>query len=162
MGRLKEQLLSLPGLEPHPRGYAFERFLKSLFDAFGLEARDPFRITGEQIDGSFLLSNEVYLLEAKWQAKPCAAADLHDFQGKIAEKAAWTRGLFISNSGFTEEGLTAFGRGKSVICMDGYDLYEIVTRDISLTEVLHGKVRRAAETGALFVRVRNLFPPQTS
>jgi hypothetical protein len=161
IGRLKEQLLSLPGLEPHPRGYAFERFLKSLFDAFGLEARDPFRITGEQIDGSFLLSNEVYLLEAKWQAKPCAAADLHGFQGKIAEKAAWTRGLFISNSGFTEEGLNAFGRGKSVICMDGYDLYEIVTRDISLTEVLHRKVRRAAETGALFVRVRDLFPART-
>jgi hypothetical protein len=116
--RLKQELFSLPSLEPQPRGYAFERFLKSLFDAFGLEARDPFRVKGEQIDGSFLLANEIYLLEAKWQTKACDASDLRSFQGKIEEKAAWTRGLFISNSGFTEEGLAAFGRGKRVVCMD--------------------------------------------
>lgn len=155
--KLKADLFLLPSLDPHPRGFAFEKFLKALFDAFGLEARDPFRITGEQIDGSFLLSNETYLLEAKWQTSPCDAGDLHVFHGKIEQKAAWTRGLFISNSGFSEEGLKAFGRGKRVICMDGYDLYEILTRDLNLTEVLHRKVRRAAETGAFFVRVRDLF-----
>lgn len=156
--RLKQELFALPSLEPQPRGYAFERFLKALFDTFGLEARDPFRIKGEQIDGSFLLANEIYLLEAKWQSKPCDASDLRNFQGKIEEKTAWTRGLFISNSGFTEEGLTAFGRGKRVVCMDGYDLYEILTRDLSLPDVLHQKVRRAGESGELFVRARSLFP----
>jgi Restriction endonuclease len=158
INKLKEDLFLLPSLDPRPRGFAFEKFLKALFDAFGLEARDPFRITGEQIDGSFLLSNETYLLEAKWQTPPCGAADLHVFHGKIEQKAAWTRGLFISNSGFSEDGLEAFGRGKRVICMDGYDLYELLTRDLNLTEVLHRKVRRAAETGAFFVRVRDLFP----
>ena len=157
ISELKEELFLLPSLDPRPRGFAFEKFLKALFDAFGLEARDPFRITGEQIDGSFLLSNETYLLEAKWQTPPCDAADLHVFHGKIEQKAAWTRGLFISNSGFSEEGLKAFGRGKRVICMDGYDLYELLTRGLNLTEVLDRKVRRAAETGAFFVRVRDLF-----
>jgi hypothetical protein len=47
------ELQDLSRLEPHPRGYAFESFLKRLFDKFGLEARDPFRLQGEQIDGSF-------------------------------------------------------------------------------------------------------------
>jgi hypothetical protein len=157
-GELKSQLLALPSLQPQPRGYAFETFLKIFFDAHGLEARDPFRLRGEQIDGSFLLSTQVYLLEAKWQDAACGVDVLHTFHGKIEQKAAWTRGLFISDSGFSPDGLAAFGRGKRVICMDGFDLYEVVTRDLSLAEVLDRKVRHAAETGVIFARVRDLFP----
>ena len=68
-----------------------------------------------------------------------------------------TRGLFVSNSGFTDDGLAAFGKGKRVICMDGYDLYETLDREIPLNHVLDAKVRRAAETGSPFIRVRDLF-----
>jgi hypothetical protein len=157
-GELKSQLFALPSLQPQPRGYAFEKFLKALFDAHGLEARDPFRLRGEQIDGSFLLSTQVYLLEAKWQEAACGVDVLHTFHGKIEQKAAWTRGLFISDSGFSLDGVAAFGRGKRVICMDGFDLYEVVTRNLSLAEVLDHKVRHAAETGVIFARVRDLFP----
>ena len=49
-------------------------------------------------------------------------------------------------------------RGKRVICMDGLDLYEMLDREIPFTQVLERKVRRAAETGSPFVRVRDLFP----
>jgi hypothetical protein len=42
--------------------------------------------------------------------------------------------------------------------MDGLDLYEMLNREIPLTQVLERKVRRAAETGAPFMRVRDLFP----
>jgi restriction endonuclease Mrr len=85
-------------------------------------------------------------------------ADLHTFHGKLEQKAAWTRGLFVSNSGFTEDGLAAFGRGKRVICMDGLDLHDTMHREIPLNHVLDRKVRRAAETGSPFARVRDLFP----
>lgn len=156
--KFKNDLLDVGKLLPHARGYAFEAFLKNLFDAFQLAAREPFRVRGEQIDGSFELDNEVYLLEAKWHGHAIGVADLHTFHGKIEQKAAWTRGLFISNSGFTEEGLAAFGRGKRVVCMDGLDLYELLDREISLSQVLKVKVRRAAETGSPFVRVRDLYP----
>jgi hypothetical protein len=155
--KLRSDLIDLSRLDPHPRGYAFEKFLKSLFDAYGLEAREAFRLKGEQIDGSFQLSNHTYLLEAKWQNPPCGAEMLHAFHGKVEQKASWARGLFISNSGFTEDGLLAFGRGKSVVCMDGLDLYEMMDRGLALDNVLNKKVRHAAETGVLFVRVRDLF-----
>jgi hypothetical protein len=56
-----------------------------------------------------------YLLEAKWQNERTVAADIHSFQGKIGQKAAWTRGVFISHAGFTEDGLTASGRAKNII-----------------------------------------------
>lgn len=155
--QLKTELISISNLAPQARGYAFEKFLKQFFDVYGLAAQEPFRLRGEQIDGSFQLASETYLVEAKWQAQATGVADLHTFHGKIEQKAAWTRGLFVSNSGFTDEGLVAFGRGKRVICMDGYDLYETLEREIPLNHVLERKVRRAAETGLPFVRVRDLF-----
>jgi hypothetical protein len=155
---IKTELLRVSALSAQARGFAFEGFLKGLFDAFGLAAQEPFRLRGEQIDGSFQLGSETYLLEAKWHGQPIGVADLHTFHGKIEQKAAWTRGLFVSNSGFSEDGLVAFGRGKRVICMDGLDLYEMLDRQIPLNQVLERKVRRAAETGMPFLRVRDLFP----
>ena len=155
---LRDQLIGLTQLAPQARGYAFETLLRDLFNVFGLEAREPFRLKGEQIDGSFVLQGEIYLVEAKWQAAPTGVADLHTFHGKLEQKAAWTRGLFVSNSGFTEDGLVAFGRGKRVICMDGLDLFETLSRELPLNHVMDRKVRRAAETGQPFARVRDLFP----
>jgi len=154
---LKKQLLAISELEPQPRGYAYERFLKHLFDKNGLSGRASFRIVGEQIDGSFELSAETYLLEAKWVARQCGADELRSFNGKVEEKAAWSRGLFISDGGFSADGIAAFGRGKRVICMDGLDLYEMLDRNLSFADVIARKVRRAAETGNPFVRLRELY-----
>jgi hypothetical protein len=64
--KLNSHLLEVSCLPPHERGFEFEKFLKSLFDAYGLSARASFRLVGEQIDGSFVMHNETYLLEAKW------------------------------------------------------------------------------------------------
>lgn len=159
---LKAELLQVRDLPPHQRGYAFEAFLKRIFDAAGLAAREPFRNTGEQIDGSFVLGDEVYLFEAKWHAGLTPAADLHVFHGKLDQKAAWARGLFVSFNGFTPEGLAAFGTGKRIICMDGRDIYDALEREIPLKSVLERKIRRAAETGNIHVPVQELFGFQTA
>lgn len=158
LAKLRDDVVQLTTMSPHPRGYAFETFLTSLFETYGLKPREAFRNRGEQIDGSFVLANETYLLEAKWQSPLIGAADLHAFQGKLDQKAAWARGFFISHSGFTEDGLAAFGRAKRVVCMDGLDLFEMLHRGLPFDHVLDRKVRRAAETGLPFSRVRDLFP----
>lgn len=155
---LQEDLLQVSTLEPQARGYAFETFLREAFNVFGLAAREPFRNRGEQIDGSFILGNETYLLEARWRALETGAANLRAFNGMVEEKAAWTRGLFVSYAGFSYDGLHAFGRAKRIICMDGLDLHDTLSREIPLSDVLERKVRRAAETGNPFVQVRDLFP----
>lgn len=71
--QLKADLLALHQLAPQARGYAFEKLLCDIFKVYGLEAREPFRLRGEQIDGSFQLLNETYLFEAKWQANKPAS-----------------------------------------------------------------------------------------
>ena len=155
--RLIARLIEITSLPPQKRGYEFEAFLKDLFDAYGLSARASFRLVGAQIDGSFVLHNETYLLEAKWQNAPSGVADLHTFEGKLREKASWSRGLFVSNSGFSSEGLQAFGRGKRIICMDGFDLSEMLRLKLPFAKIMEAKVRKAAETGSPFVPVRELF-----
>ena len=151
------RLRELWQMAPHPRGYAFEAYLKDLFNAFHLNARDPFTLVGEQIDGSFQLGHETYLLEAKWHQNKIGAAELNAFHGKIDQKAAWTRGLFISYVGFTNEGLSAFGRGRKIICLEGKDINDALQYRIHLDLVLEQKVRRAAETGEAFAPVSVLF-----
>ncbi|MEG3143758.1 restriction endonuclease [Sphingomonas sp. RT2P30] len=156
--RLNQALVAMTSLPPQPRGYAFEAFLKDAFALFNLAPREPFRNRGEQIDGSFQLGPHTYLLEAKWQSAPVGAEQLHAFHGKLQGKATWTRGLFVSHSGFSSDGLSAFGGGKSVICMDGLDLHDALARSIGLPDLIERKARAAAESGSPFVRVRDLFP----
>lgn len=149
------QLMEILKLAPQPRGYAFESFLNELFKEFGLEPRSPFRIIGEQIDGSIQLYGEIYLLEAKWCNKPIDNTDLLAFKGKVDEKSSWTRGLFISHSGFSQDALTAFSKGKatSIIGLSGEDIYYFLDNNIPLYEIIRKKVRIAAETGEFYTPV---------
>lgn len=144
-------------LEAQPRGYAFERFLKRLFDAWSLDARQAFKLVGEQIDGSFQLGEATVLLEAKWQNQPVDLQVLQGFQGRVEDRPTWTRGLFVSYGGFSSEALQRF-MTRRVILMDGLDLHEALARKLSLRQVISLKSRRASETGHAFVPVRDLFP----
>lgn len=155
---LATHLIEITKLDPQARGLRFEGFLNELFAGFGLAPRGAFRLVGEQIDGSFKLQGQTYLVEAKWHGPQIGFADLMTFSGKVAGKASWSRGLFVSNSGFTADGLEAFSRGRqtNLICADGLDLYEVLSRKVSLIDVLEEKARRAAETNRAFIAVRDL------
>jgi hypothetical protein len=158
LARLKTELVTIIGLAPRPRGYAFEKFLNELFDCFGLAPRGSFRLKGEQIDGSFQHEHQTYLVEAKWQDAQIGRAELAKLNETVTSKARWSRGLFVSYSGFSADGLAAFdsGRPTAIIAMDGLDLYEVLDRNLSLPDVLTAKARYAAETNRCHVPVRLL------
>ncbi len=144
--------------QPHQRGRSFEIWLNELFTAFYLSPKGAFRLKGEQIDGSFLLNNETYLVEAKWHSTKTGNADLHAFHGKLDQKISWARGVFISWAGFTKSGLDAWGRGKKVICVSGYDLVLMLKNNISFRMLMEEKIRRAAETGNLYIKIDEIYP----
>jgi len=127
---------------------------------FNLSPRGSFRLTGEQIDGSFHLGNATYLVEAKWQDAKIGNRELQSFAGTVRRKSSWARGLFVSYSGFTEEGLIAFGQGDAtrIICLDGLELWQIMNQKLDLADVLALKTRRAAETGKAYVPIREIYP----
>lgn len=154
--RLRIRLVAIRDLPPQQRGYDFERFLKDLFDAFRMSAREPFSLRGEQIDGTFELAGETYLVEAKWLNRKVGVAELGAFHSKLEQKAHWTRGLFISFGGYTDEGLHGFGRGRRLVAMDGRDLHDALLRGIAIDRLIWLKVRHAAETGEVFAPLDRL------
>lgn len=157
LSRAMNELLKMA---PQPRGFAFERFLNDAFSTFGLSPRGAFRLTGQQIDGSFHLTNETYLVEAKWQDERIGNRELQSFAGTVRTKSSWARGLYVSYSGFSDEGLIAFSQGDAtrIICIDGLELWNIFTHRLNLADVLSLKTRRAAETGRAHCPLRELYP----
>lgn len=156
---LEERFFALHEMsdQPHARGRHFETLLADLFNAWGMDARGGFTVVGEQIDGSFQLGSDTYLLEAKWHRAKTDANTLHGFQGKVSERPEWTRGLFVSFAGFTEVGLQAF-TARRIILADGMDIYEALARRLSIPDIIAAKIRHASECRNPFERVRNLFP----
>jgi hypothetical protein len=140
-------------------GLALERLLNDLFQLFDLEPRQPFRVTGEQIDGSFLLDYETYLVEARWVKEPVPEGDLLVFRGKVEGKSAFTRGAFISLSGFTAQAMDAITRGKqpNFFLVDGYDVTAVLEGQIALPALLRLKLRKLTEEGRVFVSVKDLL-----
>lgn len=134
---------------PQARGFAFEKYLFNLFDVNYLEPRSSFKLTGEQIDGSFILDNNIYLLEAKWTNNKISKGDLVIFNEKVSSKSGFTRGLFISFSGYTDEALETFSNGRTVniVLMTVQELAIALGRELDLTYILRCKVRALAEEG---------------
>ncbi len=130
-------------------GIQFETILNRFFELHELSPREPFRVTGEQIDGSFELDHEVYLIEAKWQQEPTSEADLLVFRGKIEGKSKYTRGVFVTINGLSQDAAEAITRGKQPIffVIDGYDITMLLEDDIHLTDFLRKRQRLLAEEG---------------
>ncbi|WP_207515378.1 hypothetical protein [Longitalea luteola] len=150
---LKADYLALPEMNAQARGFAFQRFLHRLFTAHHIITRSAFRLQGEEIDGSFDLGAQTWLLEAKWHSLPTPQSDLLVFNSKVEGKSTWARGIFISYTGFSADGLIAFRHGKrtSIIGMDGNDLLLILDGHISLDDAIKLKAMKAVENNDFFV-----------
>lgn len=134
-------------------GRRFEALLVNLFEAFGLKARGSFRVTGEEIDGSFELDHSVYLVEAKWLQKPVSHSELLVFHGKIGGKAPFTRGVFIALNDVSREARDGIRQGKqpAFFVMNGHDLMMVLSGAIGLVEFLRQRRRLLDEQGRVFV-----------
>lgn len=143
------QVLSDYDDSPQSRGFAFEKYLKEFFEINGLQPRGSFKLIGEQIDGSFILHNEVYLLEAKWTSKPIDKANLVVFNEKVSSKSGFTRGLYISYSGYSEEALKTFATGRTIniVLMTVQELAIVLSQKKDFSKFLWSKVRALAEEG---------------
>jgi hypothetical protein len=151
---LKRQFFNLHEDDNRQRaGLKLEKVLNRLFDLHGLSPREAFRVVGEQIDGSFELDHEIYLLEAKWNQDPCPESDLLIFKGKIEGKSKYTRGVFASVNGISKEAAIAITQGKQpcFFIIDGYDITMLLEDNIELATFLRKRQRLLAEEGRVIV-----------
>lgn len=135
------------------RGRTFEKILHGMLAEADLEPRASFRPGGEEIDGSFVYSGRVMLLEAKWTQGPLPASSIYQFRGKVDGKLVGTIGIFISMGGFGPDAIDALVAGKVIntILFDGDDMRAIAANQIGIRVALDLKLRAAAETGAPFL-----------
>lgn len=136
------------------RGYLFEEFLIDIFNFFDLDAKNSFKIDGEQIDGAFSFDGADYLIEAKWTKTPIDKTELSVFHEKIESKLKNTLGLFVSVNGYTETASNSGFRNNNMVLMDGQDIVQILENRISLPDLLMQKRRHAAQTGEIMFRVQ--------
>ena len=152
--RLRDDFLALHGgsLEPQARGYAFEKLLLELARLESLEVTEPFKVSGEQIDGTIKYDGEHYLVEAKWQDKASANEAVYQFVGKIEGKM-YGRGLFVSVQGFSEHVIQSIVQGKAIktIFVDGEDLVLVLESQLSFSDMIDKKVRAAQTKGLIYV-----------
>jgi len=154
--QLREFFLALNESHNHQqRGFAFERFLNDFFDFEDLRPRGSFRITGEQIDGSFVWAARTYLVEAKWVREPVGGAEFGAFIYKIAGKTADTRGLYISINGYSPQAITGLnGKGElRFACIDGTHLLRSLEPGRDFKRMLEILWRHASETGEAYLPV---------
>lgn len=154
LASLQDEFFSLHSLEDRQEaGRRLEAVLQGLFEIYDLKPRRAFRVVGEEIDGSFELDAETYLLEAKWEAKKLAEAPLLIFRGKVEAKSAFTRGVFVALNGVTDQARDAITRGKqpNFFLMDGHDLSMILSGQADLKEFLRLRRRILTEAGKVVV-----------
>lgn len=141
------------------RGYQLEKLLNRLFTFEGFDPRASFKIIGEQIDGSFVLNGQLYLLEAKWTKNPSESKDFGAFMYKLEGKTIDTRGLFVSINGYVPtavQGLKTKGATR-FICIDGAHLHRALNSpNQSLQDILLDVWRHAAETGEAYFPIAEM------
>ena len=150
---LKEQFFQLSSeTDRNKAGLALEGLLNKLFMLHGLNPRPAFRVTGEQIDGSFVLEGEVYLVEAKWEKSALPEREMLVFRGKIEGKSTFTRGVFIALNDVTDDARHAITQGKapSFFVMNGYDLMMVLSEAVSLTDFLRKRICLLTKEPALW------------
>jgi hypothetical protein len=135
------------------RGFEFEKILNACLRVEGLDPRSSYKADGEQIDGSFFLDGNVFLLEAKWHKDELPASSLYQFKGKVDGKLTGTIGVFISMSGYSKDAVDALTLGKSlnVILFGQEDIEAVITGKVSFKATLKSKLRKAAEEGIVYL-----------
>lgn len=150
LDRLKKSYLALTQQQERPqeRGLALEKLLNDLFALFDLEPRLAYSSNVDQVDGSFRLDTDDYLIEAKWTQKPLGRDQADIFVQKIARRGKLAVGLLVSINGFSEPLRAAYATSSSFITMDGSDLFLVLDDRWPLDEALLAKKRHVNETGS--------------
>lgn len=141
------------------RGYQLERLLQKLFGIFEIDVFEPFKLQGEQIDGSIKFDGQNYTFEAKWHETETACNALYHFAYKIEKNMLYPRGLFFSMNGYSDEAVNAITRGHSpqLLLFDAIDFITILEERIVMQKLLEEKIRYAQTRSNIYVNAHEIM-----
>ncbi|MCK4540452.1 hypothetical protein KAU09_04850 [Candidatus Parcubacteria bacterium] len=141
------------------RGYQLEEFLQKLFGLFEVDVFKPFKLQGEQIDGSVKFDGNNYTLEARWHDVEMACNALYTFAYKIESNMLYPRGLFFSINGYSDEAVKRITHGKSpqLLLFDAIDFIAVLEERISLVKLLEEKIRYAQTRSNIYINANEIL-----
>ena len=130
-----------------------------MFSFFGFDVFKPFKLKGEQIDGSFKHDGDNYIFESKWQDKESAVNDLYAFAYKIESNSLYPRGVFFSINGYSEDALNriTYNKKAQLILFDAVDIIAVLEERISLVSLLEEKIRFAQTHSRIYVNANDIL-----
>ena len=116
-----------------------------------ITVHEPFRITGEQIDGGIKYDGHYYLIELKWTQDKADPKEIGSFFFKVDGKLD-ARGIMISMNGYTSGVIESLPRGKElkVFLLDGVHLTNVISGLYSFKELLEHAISQASLKANLY------------
>jgi len=153
------QMHRLKAMTPQRRGQRFNDFIADLLRCWGLgRVEANVRSVGE-IDVTFAVDGARFILEAKWEQGPIDFGALAKFRGRIIQRLAGTRGVFLSMSGYTDEAQSDLLRGQQpdMLLLDRTHLEAMLSGLFSPGDLLAALLDRASYCGEVWTPVGNLL-----
>jgi RNA-directed DNA polymerase len=129
----------------HRRGFLLQDLINELFELFGIQVVESFtRNEGaEQIDGAFALNGSHFIVECRWRKKLADVRELDGLLGQVIRSGKQTMGVFLSINGWSKNvpELLKQNPEKSIILINGDDLYKVLSEEINLEDLLKAKLR---------------------
>ena len=130
--------------DPHQRGYVLQDLFTRLFTLNRVPVLNSFTRNdgGEQIDGAFIMDSWHYVVECRWRAKLADIRQLDGLKGQVDRAGKQTLGIYLSINGWSKnvEPLLKQNPDKSIFLVDGPDIYAVLKGEISLHNLLLGKL----------------------
>lgn len=149
--KIREKFFDSQSLSPQARGYALEKIFGELMLLSQIVTHEPFRITGEQIDGGIRYDGHYCLVELKWTKDKTSPEELASFYFKVEGKLD-ARGVIISINGYTNGVIESLPRGKElkVLLLDGVHFTNVISGLYSFKELLDHAVSQASLKANLY------------
>lgn len=151
LSEIQAKFLDANNLTGQERGYAFEKLFVELMKISKIDIHEPFRITGEQIDGAIKYGEHFYLIELKWTKSKAAHPEISSLYLKVEGKME-TRGIIIAMNGYSNEILQSLPKGKKLIMLlfDGVHIFNVISGLYTFQELLDYSISQASLRGEIY------------
>lgn len=148
--KVRNMFIEAEKLDGQKRGYAFEKVFIQLMKLSNIVVHEPFKITGEQIDGAIKYGNHYYLIELKWTKSKAAHSEIASLYVKVEGKFD-ARGIFISMNGYSNEILQSLPKGKKLttILLEGMHISNVIFGLYTFPELLEHALSQASLKGEI-------------
>ncbi|HZL74389.1 MAG TPA: restriction endonuclease [Propionibacteriaceae bacterium] len=159
------QLQSLSGSQrtPQARGIRFNELIAEMLGCWGIEAEVSNATAGAgEIDVTFAVDGDRYLIEAKWEKDKTDAGPLSKLEKRLKQRLRGPIGICLSMAGFTSDAVNGLDKGSQLemLLLDRTHFEAMLSGLVPPQELLKLAHDRAAFRGQAYSSLLDLLAPK--